>query len=154
MFKVVATSLIAVNAEPIITFDQTIAMATSSGSLVYDFVRYGNDKFTEALPKEYSLKYKQVIVDQKAYWQKYITPVIEAVKDKYHAHSGYFINTLGLVYGHMENFINQLINPVIREFELKHPAQAGLIGESLADRITLIAWLTVLLVAVKRILFR
>lgn len=152
MMKLLAASAI-VAAQPIVTFQSSVDLATSSASLAIDWVSYSNDKITEALPDEYSRRYKDLRKDLRQYWQTYAGPVVAVAQEKYAAHSGHFIKTIGLVYTQLESLVAAVVDPVIREFELKHPAQAGMIGESLADRLTLIFWIYLIFKGLSRLFF-
>ncbi len=146
MMKLFAATVLSgtAQAEPIVTFQSSLDLATSSASLAIDWLYYTNDKFTEALPEEYGSRYKHLRADFRKYWQSYANPVVSTVQEKYATHSGQFIKTLGLIYSHLESMANVVIDPVVQEFELRHPSQAGVIGKSLADRITLLVWIYVL----------
>lgn len=154
MMKLFSASLIVAAAQPIVTFQSSVDLATSSASLAVDWLSYTNDKMTEALPDEYSRRYKELRKDLRQYWDRYAAPIVAAAQEKYDAHSGHFVKTLGLVYHQLESLVGAVVDPVIREFELKHPSQAGMIGPSLADRVTLLVWIYLLFKGLCRVFFK
>ena len=142
-----------VGAPPIVTFQSSVNLATSSASLAVDWLSYSNDKIEEGLPEDYSERYRTFRKDARKYWHKHVEPILSTVQEKYAAYSPQLIKTIGMMYYQVETLVNGVVDPIVQEFEMRHPSQAGMIGASLADRVTLLVWIYFLFKMIKRLLF-
>jgi hypothetical protein len=134
--------LLGVSAEPLISVGTVSDMVKTSVSLSLDLAKFSSNKVEEALPLEARKHYAKFTLHAQEYSQMVqnfvvTNPLVARVT-----------NAVGTAYAVAANTYERanaqsakIIDPVVHEFEKRYPASAGLIGESLLDRMLVALWL-------------